>query len=243
VSDGPRDGQEPEVTAEGGGPTGPDEETFEVLDVADELAAMADPPAPGSPADLAARAAVPTGDGPVGASPVGASPVGASPVGGSAAGDGPGADGPDDDPLAGDPLAVELAEARQQRDDYLDALRRLQADFENYKKRVARQQADGAERAAESLVDKLLPALDIADLALAHSAGEDVKQVWSALLDPLEREGLERIAPDGGPFDPTRHDAVAHEPGDGDQEVAEVLRAGYAWRGRVLRPAMVKVRG
>ncbi|MDQ6839835.1 MAG: nucleotide exchange factor GrpE, partial [Actinomycetota bacterium] len=59
----------------------------------------------------------------------------------------------------------------------------------------------------------------------------------------LAREGLERIDPDREPFDPTVHDAVAHEPGDGGQEVAEVLRAGYRWRGRVLRPAMVKVRG
>jgi molecular chaperone GrpE len=137
----------------------------------------------------------------------------------------------------------ELADAWRERDEYLDALRRLQADFENYKKRVTKQQADVAARATEALVEKLFPALDIADLAMAHSNGEEVKQIWSALLDALGGAGLERIAPDGGSFDPNRHDAVAHEPGDGDQEVAEVLRAGYAWKGRVLRPAMVKVRG
>ncbi len=139
-----------------------------------------------------------------------------------------------------DLLAVTLRE----RDDYLDALRRLQADFENYKKRAFKQQADSVDHAARSLVDKLLPALDTADLAAAHTESEEVRQVRSAFIDALEREGLERIAPDGGPFDPTRHDAVAHEPGDGgDQEIADVLRAGYAWKGRVLRPAMVKVRG
>jgi len=153
--------------------------------------------------------------------------------------------------LAGDGAAVGptgdavLEAVRREREEYLDALRRLQADFENYKKRVAKQQADFAARAAEALVEKLLPALDVADLAIAHGGGEEVKQIWTALLEPLEREGLERIDPAGGPFDPTRHDAVAHEPGEGDEgpQVAEVLRAGYAWKGRVLRAAMVKVRG
>jgi molecular chaperone GrpE len=93
-------------------------------------------------------------------------------------------------------------------------------------------------------VDKLLPVLDTADLALAHGGGEDVKQITVALTSALEREGLERIDPTGRPFDPTIHDAVAHEPSEGgEQEVVEVLRAGYRWKGRVLRPAMVKVRG
>ena len=139
----------------------------------------------------------------------------------------------------------QLTLALRERDDYLDALRRMQADFENYKKRVAKQQAEVSARAAEMLVDRLLPAIDVADLAVAHGASEDTKQVWTALLDALEREGLERIDPAGGEFDPTRHDAVAHEAaGDGAaQEVVEVMRAGYAWKGRVLRPAMVKVRG
>lgn len=137
----------------------------------------------------------------------------------------------------------ELAVVHAERDSYLDALRRLQADFENYKKRMVKQQMDQADRAAESLVEKLLPVLDTADLAYSHGAGEDLTQVRTALLDALARAGLDRIDPDGGPFDPTVHDGVAHEPGDGDQEVAEVLRAGYWWKGRVLRPAMVKVRG
>jgi molecular chaperone GrpE len=132
----------------------------------------------------------------------------------------------------------------QERNDYRDALIRLQADFENYKKRMIKQQTDHLERAATALVDKLLPVLDTADLALAHGGGEDVKQLTGALNSVLEREGLERIDPDGGPFDPTLHDAVAHEPSDdGRQEVVEVMRAGYRWKGRVLRPAMVKVRG
>ncbi|MGI8491779.1 MAG: nucleotide exchange factor GrpE [Acidimicrobiales bacterium] len=147
------------------------------------------------------------------------------------------------------------AQAVRERDEYLDALRRLQADFENYKKRMAKQQAAYTDRAAEALVLKLLPVLDTADLALAHAGGEEVKQLSEALCEALGKEGLERIDAQGAPFDPTLHDAVAHEPaeasggegdGDGDgagQVVSEVLRAGYRWRGRVLRPAMVKVRG
>lgn len=134
---------------------------------------------------------------------------------------------------------------RKERDDYKDALVRMQADFENYKKRVTKQQEELRDRAAEQLVEKLLPVLDTADLALAHGSGEDVKQLAASLLDALEKEGLQRIDNAGEPFDPSHHDAVAHEPSDdgGPQEVAEVMRAGYRWRGRVLRAAMVKVRG
>jgi molecular chaperone GrpE len=75
--------------------------------------------------------------------------------------------------LESDPVAALMLE----RDDYRDALIRLQADFENYKKRMIKQQTDHLERAAEALVEKLLPVLDTADLALAHGGGEDVKQV------------------------------------------------------------------
>src|SRR5258708_5720493 len=84
-----------------------------------------------------------------------------------------------------DPLSTAIRE----RDDYRDALIRLQADFENYKKRMIKQQTDHLERAAAALVDKLLPVLDTADLALAHGSGEDVKQVTAALSGVLEREG------------------------------------------------------
>ena len=150
------------------------------------------------------------------------------------------ADAPEPEPDL-DPVAL----AQRERDEYRDALQRLQADFENYKKRVDKQRGEIAERATESLVETLLPVLDTADLAVMHGAGEDVKQVTSALFAALEKEGLERIDL-VGPFDPTLHDAVAHEPAAGDesgQEVVHVLRAGYRWKGRVLRPAMVKVRG
>jgi molecular chaperone GrpE len=138
---------------------------------------------------------------------------------------------------------IQQARLAQERDEYLDALRRLQADFENYTKRMVKQQTDYLERAAGALVDKLLPVLDTVDLAVAHGGGEAVEQIWTALNDALAHEGLERIDPTGAEFDPTEHDAVAHEPGDGAPEVVDVLRAGYRWKGKVLRPAMVKVRG
>jgi molecular chaperone GrpE len=132
--------------------------------------------------------------------------------------------------------------------DLYERLLRLQAEFDNYRKRMERQRSDIVDQAATALVRKLLPVLDTIDLALAHGAGDDVKQVSGALFDVLSREGLERIVPDGEAFNPEHHDAVAHEPAEGDDaperpEVSEVMRAGYSWKGRVLRPAMVKVRG
>ncbi len=138
---------------------------------------------------------------------------------------------------------LELARMAAERDEYLDALRRLQADFENYKKRMARQQAESFERAGEDLVVKLLPVLDTVDLARRHGAGEGVEQVATALLDVLAKEGLERLDPVESPFDPAEHDAVAHEEGEGEPRVVEVMRAGYRWRGTLVRPAMVKVKG
>jgi molecular chaperone GrpE len=170
-------------------------------------------------------------------------------------------------------LQVQLEQLRGERDEYLDALRRLQADFENYRKRVAKQQAEQIDRAAEGLVKKLLPVFDTLDLALAHLGGVEapgtelatqaeeegqspgsataqaaeasaLAQVASTLYDVLAREGLERIEAAGKPFDPTEHEAVVHEGGDGGTpEVIEVLRAGWKWRGHVLRPAMVRVKG
>lgn len=152
------------------------------------------------------------------------------------------------------PALDERSESERQRDEYLDALQRLQADFENYRKRVARASEEAATRAAGDLVTKLLPVLDALDLALAHFAGSlsdeaaALTQSRSLLVDTLAREGLERIDQAGVAFDPQVHDAVAHvapEPGesDGTHEVSEVLRAGYRWKGAVLRPAMVQVRG
>jgi molecular chaperone GrpE len=145
----------------------------------------------------------------------------------------------------------DLSEAELQRDEYLNALQHLQADFENYRKRVSRSSEDAAVRAAGSLVASLLPVLDAFDLAAAHFAttpseeATALNQSRALLLDALEKQGLERLADANVAFDPQIHDAVAHvEGGEGDEQlVDEVLRAGYRWKGSVLRPAMVRVKG
>jgi molecular chaperone GrpE len=142
---------------------------------------------------------------------------------------------------AADALEVDLELLLSERAQYLDAYRRAQADFENYRKQAQKRQDEAVVRALGNFVEKLLPVLDACDAALAHGASE-VEPVLAALYGALGKEGLERIDPKGAPFDPAEAEAVLHEPGEGgEQIVSEVLRAGYRWRGRVLRPAMVKV--
>jgi len=153
----------------------------------------------------------------------------------------------DEDELEISELEAQLLEdmdrLQSERNDYLDQLLRTRADFENYRKRILKQQTEHLERAAEGLVEKLLDVLDVFDAAMAHGQGFD--QAYGKLLAVLEKEGLERIDPAGATFDPNESDAVAHEDADGEAGpvVSEVLRAGYRWKGRVVRPAMVKVRG
>ena len=143
----------------------------------------------------------------------------------------------------------ERSDVERERDEYLDALQRLQADFENYRKRVARSSLDAADRAAGEVVVKMLPVLDAFDLAAAHFANapseeaEALDQARGLLLDALAKEGLVRIDEVGVAFNPQVHDAVAHVEGEDGPVVDQVLRAGYRWKGAVLRPAMVKVRG
>ena len=153
-----------------------------------------------------------------------------------------------DGPLDG---ATERSELEQQRDDYLDSLQRLQADFENYRKRVTRSSDDAAVRATGDLVAHLLPVIDALDLAVAHFATSEsdetlaLVQARALLIDSLAKQGLERIDALNVGFDPQIHDAVVHVAGDGDDEqvIDEVLRAGYRWKGAVMRPAMVRVKG
>ena len=159
---------------------------------------------------------------------------------------------PDHDEAEGDrpPASVEeliadLERTTNERDEYLDLARRTQAEFENHRKRSSKQLVDEVERSTASLVEQLLPVLDACDGAISHGSA-DVEPIYAALLQTLEKQGLERIDPLDDEFDPTRHEAVMHEPaGEGDEGtvVSDVMRPGYAWKGRVVRPAMVKVRG
>ena len=173
----------------------------------------------------------------------------------------------------------------RERDEYLDLARRTQADYENYRKRVMRQQAEESARRVQDLVVKLLPVLDAFSIAEMHLGGNadmdpDTKallQSGSMLFDVLAAEGVERVDQVGVPFDPAVHEAIEHHvaechakeshakaqymasqvhrdessevkaPDNPDQlhdaaaVVTGVFRAGYRWRDKVLRPAMVKV--
>jgi molecular chaperone GrpE len=130
-----------------------------------------------------------------------------------------------------------------ERDEYLEALQRVKAEFDNYRRRTESQRAEMVERAVGRLVDELLPVLDACDAAVEHGALE-VEPIAADLLDRLNQEGLERMEVVGQVFDPNLHEAVMHEPGEGGEEtIVESFRSGYLWKGRVLRPAMVKVRG
>ena len=144
-----------------------------------------------------------------------------------------------------------LSQVESQRDEYLDTLRRVQAEFENYRKRVIKEQTALVDRATEGLVEQLLPVLDSFELALKNfdaagsadteSVRKGVELVYADLLGVLEKAGLSRVEAEGKPFDPNVHEAVMQEDGDGEPVVTDVLRTGYTLKGRVLRPAMVKV--
>jgi molecular chaperone GrpE len=148
--------------------------------------------------------------------------------------------------LAEDEIAApesELEVVTRERDQFKDMALRLQADFENYRKRIANQHNDDVERASGRLVQSLLPVLDACEAAYAHGV-EGVEPIWSQLMGVLQKHGLEALDLADKPFDPAVAEAVIHEPGDGsDPVVTEVLRTGYRWKGKILRAAMVKVRG
>lgn len=129
-----------------------------------------------------------------------------------------------------------------ERDEYLDALRRVKAEFDNFKKRTEKERLQTVDRAAEAIVRDLLPVVEACDAAVAHG-DEGAIAIRALLFEVLGKGGLEKMEPVGKPFDPMLHEAVLQEVGDGpSDEVVEVMRPGYTWRGRVLQPAMVKVR-
>jgi molecular chaperone GrpE len=148
-------------------------------------------------------------------------------------------------------IAADLAKARAEAESYLDDLRRLQADFDNYRKRTLREQTARAASASQALVARLLPVLDNFELAVSSAEQsrdfdrmlKGVEMVFGELREVLETEGLVRIEAEGKPFDPERHEAViAVEEEDTEPGmVVDIVRAGYELRGKVLRPAMVKV--
>jgi len=141
-------------------------------------------------------------------------------------------------------IAVDpLAEAERQRDEYLDALQRLKAEFDNYRKRVARDQQELAARAHERLVRELVPVLDDLERAVNHEGDieEGVKLIHRALSDALAKEGLTPIETDGK-FDPHTQEALLSQPSETEEgTVIQVLQKGYKLGDRVLRPARVVI--
>jgi len=154
-----------------------------------------------------------------------------------------------DEAAAAELVESDLAQIEGERAELMDMLRRIQADFENYRKRVQREQVTLVERANERLLEDLLPVLDSFDGALASFTSDaDIEKVRNGVLGihaqlvtVVQKNGLERIAAEGALFDPNEHEAVMQDDGDGEPHVAQIMRTGYRLKGRVLRPAMVSV--
>jgi molecular chaperone GrpE len=148
------------------------------------------------------------------------------------------------------PAASELKIAQDKADDYLELARRTQADFENYRKRMARENAAAVDRGMAKLAKELLPAIDHLELALKAAEGhEDVvkgfQMVAGELQAALNRVGIQTFSPKGEVFDPNEHEAMAQQPVEGAEAgtVVEVYQSGYRINGAVLRPARVVVAG
>jgi molecular chaperone GrpE len=156
--------------------------------------------------------------------------------------------------IAGEELEALTAKA-EKADEYLQLAQRTQADFENYRKRAARDAAIAKERGATKLALELLPAVDNLERALAHAPASEndddggfisgIKHVHSDVVAALQRAGIERYSPEGEQFDPTLHEAVAQQPVEGYEPgtVVEVFQRGYRMGDSVVRPARVVVAG
>ncbi|HEY3318044.1 MAG TPA: nucleotide exchange factor GrpE [Coriobacteriia bacterium] len=155
-----------------------------------------------------------------------------------------------DEQLEGD-LGAELELAQRQATEHLQLAQRVQAEFENYRKRMQREQTDAIARAGQRIIEELLPVLDNLERAIDHTtAGGDiadllkgVELVHSQFLDVFGKEGVEVDDPFGGPFDPAKEQAVGQreDPEVPDGTVVDVYQKGYVMHGKVIRPAMVVV--
>jgi molecular chaperone GrpE len=142
-------------------------------------------------------------------------------------------------------------EAAEQPEDYLALAQRIQADFENYRKRAAREAAAAGERAKSGLVRELLPIVDNLERALVSAEegeqhlAQGVRLVHSELIAVLERNGVKQFDPAGDKFDPAEHEALSMRAEDGAEPgvVLDVVEKGYRANGTVLRPARVVVSG
>ena len=161
--------------------------------------------------------------------------------------DGEMADTPSDEIVDSEALSIEslVEQLTKERDEFKDIALRVQAEFENYRKRSAVQLIDEVERNSGRLIEGLLAVLDASEAAVAHEM-QGVEPIFKSLLTILQKQGLEVLDLLNTVYDPSLAEAVVHEPLDVDGDeiiVTEVLRTGYRWKGRVLRAAMVKVKG
>ena len=170
-----------------------------------------------------------------------AAPAAAGAVAESAGADSAGADAVEADLEA-------LASRAKERDEYLALAQRTQADFENYRKRMARENAAAKDRGVAQVTKELLPALDHLEHALKAASGhEDVVKGFALVRDEivaaLGRAGIEPFSPKGEPFDPNEHEAMVAQPSEEAESgtVIEVYQQGYRLNGQTLRPARVVV--
>jgi molecular chaperone GrpE len=158
-----------------------------------------------------------------------------------------GIDLPGDPEAAVDMLLREVARARDDASTFLDDLKRVAADFDNYRKRTMKESASTLDRATERVVERIMPVLDTFDAAISFEPKTDgERQLLSGmintreqLLRALQTEGLEVIPTVGEPFDPNVHEPAGAPPGSSNLVVSQELRRGYRLRGRVLRAALV----
>jgi molecular chaperone GrpE len=155
----------------------------------------------------------------------------------------------EEDPANEEERIVEDQPQEDQPEDYLALAQRIQADFENYRKRAAREAAAAGERAKSGLIRELLPVVDNLERALTSAEdgeqhlAEGVRLVHSELIAVLERNGIEQFDPAGEKFDPAEHEALSVRE-DGDAGVVlDVVEKGYRSNGTILRPARVVVSG
>jgi len=155
----------------------------------------------------------------------------------------------EEDPANEEERIVEESPPQEQPEDYLALAQRIQADFENYRKRAAREAAAAGERARSGLVRELLPIVDNLERALASAEegeqhlAQGVRLVHSELIAVLERNGVEQFDPAGEKFDPAEHEALSVRE-DGDAGIVlDVVEKGYRSNGTILRPARVVVSG
>lgn len=154
-----------------------------------------------------------------------------------------------DEKVAEEAIHDEIEEAARQQQAIKDQMLRLQADFDNFRKRAAREKTEIATYTMEHFMEKLLPVLDNLERAEKNAGGtlesyqQGVQMVFNQLLDVLKNEGLSEVETEGKKFDPNFHHGVAidNSPDHEDQEITDVYQKGYQYKDKVIRPAMVKV--